>query len=163
MSGPAPTPANRELVEALATSPLFTGMTPATIELFAGLGEEQRIERGTVLFAEATAATHLYVVLEGNVRLTRGAASLEEELLAVLGPGEVLGELAFLDGEPRSATARATDTTRVLAVPAASLEELLLLRQDLAVEILWNLVRMMSRRLRKTNERLALLARSMKV
>ena len=87
----------------------------------------------------------------------------EEELLAVLGPGEVLGELAFLDGEPRSATARATDTTRVLAVPAASLEELLLLRQDLAVEILWNLVRMMSRRLRKTNERLALLARSMKV
>jgi len=145
----------------LASAPLFAALAPETLELLLGLGEEQRFERGAELFAEETAATHLYVVLEGSVRLTRGVVPYGDAVLAVLGAGEVFGELAFLDGEPRSATARTDERTRVLAIPADALEDLLLMRQDIAVEILWNLVRVLGRRLRKTNERLTLLSRTL--
>jgi CRP/FNR family transcriptional regulator len=145
----------------LASAPLFAALAPEVLDLLLNLGEEQRFEPGAELFAENTAASHIFVVLEGSVRLTRGVVPYGDEVLAVLGVGEVIGELAFLDGEPRSATARVDARTRVLAIPAAALEDLLLMRQDVAVEILWNLVRVLGRRLRKTNERLILLSRTL--
>ena len=91
--------------------------------LFAGLGEEAAatleasmtavsLRRGEVLFNEGDDGNQLYVVTEGKIKLGRTSPDGRENLLAILGPGQMFGELSFFDPGPRSATATSvTDVT----------------------------------------------------
>jgi len=81
-----------------------------------------------------------------------------EEALAVLGPGEVFGEMALLDESPRSADARVHERCRVLAIPKDGFDDLLFMHKDLAFEVLWSMVRLLVGRLRETNNKLTFLS-----
>ena len=63
-----------------------------------------------------------------------------EEALAVLGPGQVFGEMALLDESPRSADARVHERCLLLAIPKDGFDDLLFLHKDLAYEVLWSIV-----------------------
>ena len=67
-----------------------------------------RLERGDVLFHEGDPGDRLYVVTEGKVKLGRTSPDGRENLLGVLGPGEMFGELSLFDPGPRTATATAS-------------------------------------------------------
>jgi CRP-like cAMP-binding protein len=82
-------------------------------------GHETTIDAGTEIITEHAEPDHLYVVLSGLVGIR--VASLGDALLARLGPGELLGEISFLEGVPASATAVATESTTLLALPRAAL------------------------------------------
>src|SRR4029079_4300122 len=73
---------------------------------------ESRLRRGDVLFHEGDSGDKRYVVLDGKVKLGRTSSDGRENLLAILGPGQMFGELSLFDPGPRSATVTAvTDAT----------------------------------------------------
>lgn len=93
----------------------------------------RRLARGQILFTEGERSEHLYVVARGRLKVLVRSARGEELLLAVVGPGESVGELSILDGRPRSATAEALDDVELVAVPAAAVREVLHASPALAV------------------------------
>lgn len=76
-------------------------------------------------FTEGEHCEHLYVVLRGRLKVLVRSPHGDALLLAVVRPGESVGELSILDGRPRSATAEALDEVEFLAVPAAVVREVL--------------------------------------
>ena len=142
----------------LAKIPLFAGLTPAALELISRVATEETHALGTRLFQHGDPGDKLYVLLEGRVRISRDVPGMGEEALAVLGPGAVFGEMALLDDAPRSADARVHERCRVLSIPKDAFEDLLFLHKDLAYEVLWSVVRMLTQRLRETNDKLTFLS-----
>ena len=137
---------------------LFAGLTQPALELIARIAAEESHPLGTIIFQHGQLGDKLYVILEGRIRISRNVPGMGEEALAVLGPGAVFGEMALLDEAPRSADALVHDRCRLLAVPKDAFEDLLFLHKDLAYEVLWSVVRMLTQRLRETNDKLTFLS-----
>lgn len=145
-------------LEQLAKVELFSGLKPAALELIAKVAAEESHALGTKIFQHGDAGDKLYLILEGKVRISREVPGMGEEALAVLGPGQVFGEMALLDESPRSADARVHERCRLLAIPKDGFDDLLFLHKDLAYEVLWSIVRMLVTRLRETNDKLTFLS-----
>src|SRR6188768_1747112 len=144
-------------VEQLSKIELFAGLKPQAFELIAKVATEESHALGTKIFQHGDAGDKLYVIVEGKVRISRQIPGMGEEALAVLGPGQVFGEMALLDESPRSADALCHDSCRLLAISKEDLDDLLFQDKDLAYEVLWGTVHMLVERLRSTNDKLTLL------
>jgi CRP/FNR family transcriptional regulator, cyclic AMP receptor protein len=151
-----------ELQKALASVNLFKGLTPQGLASIASIATENRFTRGGYVFREGDRGDKLYIIIEGKVRISRTIPGMGEEALAILGPGEAFGEMSLIDDFPRSADAIAHESGLMLEVSRESLDELLLLNRELAYEILWNFVKILSSRLRETNDKMTFLSVSNK-
>jgi len=109
------------------------------------------LERGDILFREGDRGDRLYVIGEGKIKLGRTSVDGRENLLAVLGPGEMFGELSLFDPGARTATATAVAETQLIALGHDDLYAFLSGRPAVAATLLAAL----ARRLRRTNEALA--------
>src|SRR3954467_12837519 len=110
--GTTPSGATERPLDGLGRSPLFAALEPTHQDELRSQMVEIRLARGQALFSEGDPGDKLYVVLDGKVKLGRSAVDGRENLLAVMGPGEMFGELSLFDPGPRTATATAiTDTT----------------------------------------------------
>ncbi|HEX4478176.1 MAG TPA: cyclic nucleotide-binding domain-containing protein [Polyangiaceae bacterium] len=147
-----------DTVEQLRKVELFTGLKPEAIALIARVTTEESHALGTKIFQHGDAGDKLYLILEGRVRISRDVPGMGEEALAVLGPGQVFGEMALLDESPRSADARVHERCRVLAIAKDGFDDLLFMQKDLAYEVLWSMVRMLVGRLRETTDKLTFLS-----
>lgn len=147
-----------DTLELLKKVDLFAGLKPEAITLIAKVATEETHALGTKIFQHGDAGDKLYLILEGQVRISRDVPGMGEEALAVLGPGQVFGEMALLDESPRSADARVHSRCRVLAIPKDGFDDLLFMQKDLAYEVLWSMVRMLVGRLRETNDKLTFLS-----
>jgi CRP/FNR family transcriptional regulator, cyclic AMP receptor protein len=147
-----------ERVEQLSKVDLFAGLKPEALDLIAKVASQEIHALGTKIFQHGDAGDKLYLILEGKVRISRDVPGMGEEALAVLGPGQVFGEMALLDESPRSADARVHERCRLLAIPKDGFDDLLFLHKDLAYEVLWSIVRMLLSRLRETNDKLTFLS-----
>ncbi|HEX6887119.1 MAG TPA: Crp/Fnr family transcriptional regulator [Candidatus Nanopelagicales bacterium] len=112
---------------------------------------ELRLTKGDVLFSEGEPGEKLFLIESGKIKLGHTASDGRESIIAVLGAGEMLGELSLFDPGPRTATAVAVTHTKVLSMSHEALLPWLVGRPDLAVALLAAL----ARRLRRTNEALA--------
>ncbi|MDO5034867.1 MAG: Crp/Fnr family transcriptional regulator [Actinomycetaceae bacterium] len=132
------------------------------VPLFEGLDEEQQrslrskmgqttLRRGEVLFEEGEPGNRLYIITEGKVKLGHTSSDGRENLLAVLGPGEIIGELTLFDPGPRSTTATAVSPVTLLHLDHADLNAIL----DTNPTMGKHMLRALARRLRRTNESLA--------
>jgi len=148
----------KDRIEQLAKIDLFAGLKPQAIELIAKVATEESHALGTKIFQHGDAGDKLYLILEGKVRISRDVPGMGEEALAVLGPGQMFGEMALLDEAPRSADARVHERCLLLAIPKDGFDDLLFLHKDLAYEVLWSIVRMLLGRLRETNNKLTFLS-----
>jgi CRP-like cAMP-binding protein len=128
---------------ALASLPLFAGISDESLRRLAEVAGEQEFSAGEFIVRQGQAGTGLYVLLEGEVVVVRGTAEL-----ARLQPPEFLGELAVIDQQPRGASARATVPTRCLAI--ASWDLLKLLQQDPALSL--NMIKALVARLRSAGD-----------
>ena len=119
-------PAPRTAADALAGSTLFSGIDRAEIEAVAGRCTSHQLDAGSWLFRRGDAPRSLYVLESGrlDVILEREDGA-PDELLNVLGPGAVLGELALLSGEGRSASVRARRDSRLLELERSEFDALL--------------------------------------
>jgi CRP/FNR family transcriptional regulator, cyclic AMP receptor protein len=132
----------------LRQAPLFESLDDAaTRELEAGATDVE-LTRGDRLFGEGDEGDSLYVVLDGKIKLTRAAADGRENLISVLGPGEMFGELSLFDPRPRTMSAAAVTDVRLAALAHDYLRTWLTGRPDVAMHLLAAL----ARRLRRTNE-----------
>lgn len=114
-----------DVLDTLSAAQLFTAGGPAELAALSAAAFPRRLARGQVLFTEGERSEHLYVVARGRLKVLVRSARGEELLLAVVGPGESVGELSILDGRPRSATAEAMDVVELVAVPAAAVRAVL--------------------------------------
>ncbi len=155
-----PVAPGQERVAQLARVPFFEGLTPEALALIAQVTTLEAHALGTRIFQFGDPGDKLFIIVEGKVRISREVSGLGEEALAVLGPGEVFGEMSLLDEAPRSADARAHERCRLLVISKDSFDDLLFLHKALAYEVLWACVRMLASRLRETNDKLTFLSTS---
>src|SRR5688500_1190339 len=139
-----------------------SGITPAelrNIGLFGALSDDVHgvlsgmltvviREVGEVIFREGDEGNAMYVVLNGEVEVTKASRNGVDARVAMLGPGDWFGEMSIVDIQPRSATVRAIAPSRLVRITAADLDALY--RYDLKsyAIIVLNLARELSRRLR---------------
>jgi CRP-like cAMP-binding protein len=102
--------------EALLASPFFQTMRPEELDQVIDAAIERRVPRGTVIFTKGDAGTSMMAVLAGRVRVSSVSSEGKEVMLNVIGPGEIFGEIALLDGKSRSADATALEDTTLLVV-----------------------------------------------
>ena len=103
-------------IEVLRRAPLFASLDD---EAFAALTEditEVDLSRGATLFYEGDQGDQLYFVISGKMKLGRTASDGRENLVAIMGPGEIFGEMALFDPSPRSTSATAVSETRLAGV-----------------------------------------------
>jgi CRP/FNR family cyclic AMP-dependent transcriptional regulator len=114
-------------------------------QLFARFG--RTCAAGEVLFREGDVGDTMYVLQNGEIRITKEVKG-EEKVLAVLGPGEFFGEMAILNAKPRTATATAETESRVLVLGARTFEQMVVGNTEIAVR----LIQRLARRLDAANE-----------
>ena len=137
--------------EAVRNAPLFLALDEeASIALRASMVEID-FTRGQVVFAEGDPGDRLYVVVDGKIKLGTTSNDGRESLLAVLGPGEMFGELSLFDPGPRTATATALTETTLLGLGHEALGPWLKGRPGVAQALL----KALAQRLRRTNENLS--------
>jgi CRP/FNR family transcriptional regulator, cyclic AMP receptor protein len=104
-------------VEALGRCALFSGLGAEPLAALAATLRTRRFRRGEVLFHEGDPGDALFIVASGAVKVVVPSEDGDEAILATLRRGDFLGELALLDGAPRSASAIALEATETLALP----------------------------------------------
>jgi len=135
----------------LRQAPLFNALDEEGARALRRQMTDVKLSRGEHLFSEGDEGDSLYVVLDGKIKLTRAAPDGRENLLSVLGPGDMFGELSLFDPRPRTSTASAvTDAT------------LASLRQDALLPWLTehpqgstHMLRALAQRLRRANDVIA--------
>ena len=137
--------------DVLASTPLFSALDPQGAAALRSSLQEFRVVKGQELFHEGEPGDHLYLILEGKVKLGHGSPDGRESLMAVLGPGEMFGELSLFDPGLRTSTATALTDAIVLGLGNEQLMPLLEGRPEVAAA----LRQALARRLRRTNEAMA--------
>lgn len=104
--------------------PMFAGLVDDDLNRIAESVTETSLEPGEILFREGDAGAHAYVIEAGELEVLK-ATERRETLLAVRGPGDIIGEMALLRSQPRSATLRARTAVELLCIPKRALDEVL--------------------------------------
>lgn len=141
-------------LDQLRSVPIFNSLDDAHLVQVAALAEELRFSNGDTIFAEDDPGDYLFVIIEGRVRLSKLIPNIGEEALSIAEQGDHFGEMALIDGAPRSAHAIAHSDVVLAAIHREAFEQLLFVNRDLAHDVLWSFVRAMSKRLRDTNEKI---------
>jgi CRP/FNR family transcriptional regulator, cyclic AMP receptor protein len=134
--------------EVLARAGLFQGIDPEVAAPIIKELEYVDVSRGEVIFAEGEPGDSLYIVLSGKVKVSRRAQDGRENMLAVMGPSELIGELSLFDPGPRTATALAITDTRLAKLKQSMLRPWITQHPEIALQLL----HVLARRLRRTND-----------
>ena len=129
-------PIDPHILQAL---PRFEALPVAAVRDLAAVMEQRSFRPGQYIVFEDDPQHGLFVILEGRVRLARTAPEGREQVLAVVGPGELFNVVPLVDAGPAPATARAMAPTRCLHLPAAMLPPLLAAHSDVALVLLRDL------------------------
>jgi CRP/FNR family transcriptional regulator, cyclic AMP receptor protein len=150
------------VVELLRNLAIFRDLDTGELARVSEVCREQTFTPGEYIFREAESGNRLYLIVEGEVRISRQVPGSGEEALAVLKPGALFGEMAVFDRSERSTDAISHGGTKVITISRSDFEILLDFNRDLAYKVLWAVVRLLSQRLRSTNDSLkSFLAMSM--
>ena len=117
-------PASLDERDYLRRLPLFAGLSDPDLLQLLEMARYQSLETGTMLMSQGDPGEEMFVVLDGELNVTRREGGVEN-LIAKRGPGEVVGELALLELAPRSASVRATSPVKLLAIDREAFNTLL--------------------------------------
>ncbi|WP_286217019.1 Crp/Fnr family transcriptional regulator [Paraoerskovia sediminicola] len=137
--------------DVVLSAPLFATMEREETSRLLESMTQIELARGEVLFRENERGDRLYVIAEGKIKLGRRSNDGRENLLSILGPSEMFGELSLFDPGPRTATASAVSDAVVYELGHQQLVSWIELHPGVATHLLHAL----ARRLRRTNETLA--------
>jgi CRP/FNR family transcriptional regulator, cyclic AMP receptor protein len=138
-------------IELLSRVPLFSELSREELERISRVAVPRSFPPGVRVFHEGDHSDACFVVRSGDLRVTREHSDGRAIALATLGPGDIFGELAMLDGEARSASVETLTESELLALPASDVRRLLADHPKISVK----LIAALTRRLRETNERVA--------
>jgi CRP/FNR family transcriptional regulator, cyclic AMP receptor protein len=132
---------------ALLASPLFQAMQPTELDEILKLASERRYPRGAMIVQKGDRGDAMMAVLQGRVRVSAVSADGKEITLNVINRGEIFGEIALLDGKPRSADVTAQEDTTLLIVERRHFVPFLRRNEDLYLRLL----AVLCERLRRTS------------
>ncbi len=134
---------------------LFSALDDSLLEVISKLLIEKNFRKGEIILVEEDDSNQsLFIIAKGEVKVVLTAEDGREAILATLKEGDFFGEMALLDGEPRSATVRAVEESRLLMIRREDFLENVRKQPELALTLLGE----MSRRLRKSNRQISSLA-----
>jgi len=127
---------------------LFRGLPEATLERVAGLAAKRAFSKGARIFAQGDEGDALFGVASGRVRISASASGGREVFLNIMEPGDTFGEIAVMDGLPRTANAVALDASTLIMIQRSDFLPLLEREPQLAIHLL----KLLCERLRWTSE-----------
>ncbi len=145
---------SRDLGELLSHVDLFSGLDRDELEAVAELVHAEKFPRDTQIFDAGDSADAVYIVAGGKVNIVITSSDGKELILAVLGEGQIFGEMGLLDASPRSASVVTATMVELLCIHRKDFEALL----DRHPRISRKLLRLMSQRLRRANSKMESLA-----
>jgi CRP/FNR family cyclic AMP-dependent transcriptional regulator len=149
-------------VELLRHVSIFKDLDDGELAEVAEVCKEETFVSSEYIFREGEAGNRLYLIVDGDVRISRNVPGSGEEALAVLKKGALFGEMAVFDRSERSTDAISNGGTTVLTIARPDFEMLLDFNRELAYKVQWACIRLLSARLRSTNDSLrSFLAMSM--
>ena len=134
--------------ELLRNHPLFRALPPPAIERLASYMEERRVARGGIIFAKGDAGTGLMGVLAGSVKISVASAHGRDIVLNIIPAGEIFGEIALLDGHPRTADATAMSDCDLVVIERRDFMPFLRSEPQLGLRF----IEILCARLRRTSE-----------
>jgi CRP/FNR family cyclic AMP-dependent transcriptional regulator len=137
----------KDRISLLEQAPLFSVLHPTDLETLGGKFHAVRYGKGEVIFRDGEPAERLFLIDRGRVKLSISTPAGQELLIAVLGRGQIFGELAVIDRGPRAMDARAMEATQVCALDSDVFWTMLENRPALARRLL----ELMARRLRRAD------------
>lgn len=141
---------------------LFAGLKPEHLIKIGTIAEEITAKKEQVLFRDGDAGDAIFLIEDGSVRISKEIPMVGEEALTILKIGSYFGEMNFLTGNPRSADARANETTKLIEIKNDRFRKLMDEDKDLAISVLWAFVKTLANRLNSSNEKYrAILAMSL--
>jgi CRP/FNR family cyclic AMP-dependent transcriptional regulator len=150
------------IIELLRGVAIFKDLDDNELTRVSEVCKPQEFVSGEYIFKEGESGNRLYLIVEGDVRISRTIPGSGEEALAVLKPGALFGEMAVFDRSERSTDAISNGGTKVMTITRADFELLLDFNREIAYKVLWACIRLLSVRLRSTNDSLrSFLAMSM--
>ncbi len=142
------------VVELLRNVAIFRDLDDGELARVSEVCREENFVSGEVIFREGESGNRLYLIVEGEVRISRDVPGSGEEALAVLKKGSLFGEMAVFDRSERSTDAISNGGTKLITISRSDFELLLDFNRELAYKVLWSVVRLLSGRLRNTNDSL---------
>ncbi len=136
----------------LKDSPLFSSMSANEIGSLEKIFSSKRISEGKTIFIENMPGESLYLIKQGTVKISRMLAEGDEQVLIVLGPDDIFGEMAVLDGGKRSATARIAEDAILYGLTRSEFEALAKKDPQLGLKLTLNIVRIFSERVRNSQK-----------
>ncbi len=139
--------------QVLAETEFFSNAPTEVLAAIAACGKVRSLVRGDVLFEEGDDSSCVYVVLTGRIAIAIGNRPFDhrESVIALMDEGDLFGEMGMLNSGTRSAGARALDVSTVLELPYDKVLEQL----NASTALMWNVINILSRRLRATDQALA--------
>src|SRR5215471_19133913 len=127
---------------------LFRGLPEAALERVAAIATRRQYPKGAVIFAQGQPGDALFGVVAGQVRISASGVGGQEVFLNIMEPGDTFGEIAVMDGLPRTAGASALEDTSLIVIKRADFLKLLEREPKLAIHLL----KLLCERLRWTSE-----------
>lgn len=142
----------------MARVPFLAGLLPAEAEALCAAAREQRFEEDDVVFREGDPGNELFVLIEGEIAIELTVSGDEPRRLAALDSGTVFGEVNFLLGTERTATARALRPSRCLAFDRDGVDQLDGIGRQALANVLETTARVLALRLTRADAEIARLA-----
>ena len=134
--------------------PLFSGLSEADHALLTQVAVRRSYPRHTLLLQEGDPGERFYLLRKGRAKVYLGNADGREVILAFLGPGDFLGEMALVDDEPCSANVMVLEESEFVSIGKSEFQKVLASSPSMAA----NLVKALSRRVREANQQIESLA-----
>jgi len=128
--------AQTDLTTVLRQTALFEGLDDAYLDELVVRGRRKRFEAGQAVFFEGEKADGLYVVLRGRMKVFKLSPKGREQTLKIMGPGEPVGEVAVLSGEPYPASAEGIDAGEAFYIPRQAFLDLVGREPEVAMRLL---------------------------
>jgi len=139
--------------DVLKSSKYFGELNDREMAELEGIIQEKSLPPGTTLYLEGMLGESMYIIEEGNIKISKMIAEGEEQVLVVLGAGDHFGEMAILDGGPRAASAVSTAETKVLTLKRNDFIEFGNSKPDICLKVMWGMVGDFSKRIRENAEK----------
>jgi len=131
---------------------MLQGMSDAELARLAAVCEERTMAEGMTVFIENMPGESLCLIRRGTIRISKMFAEGNEKTLIVLGPEDIFGEMAVIDGLPRAATARVAEDAELISLNKKDFARLGKEEPALALKLAMNIFGVFSRRVREAND-----------
>jgi CRP/FNR family cyclic AMP-dependent transcriptional regulator len=142
------------MITFLLETPMFENLDPLEIVEILHIVEVQLFQAGESIFNEGDPGDAWYVLYKGKIEVIKKSGS-DEKLISTLGPGACFGEIAILDGLPRSASIRACENSVVFRVPRSAFDALIDNDELVAYKLLYHMAILLAHRQRSVTNRLS--------